>query len=71
MKLSRWLWLVEVLPDGGGGFARQDGGEGFGGGVLNVAQGAEVGEQTLAGLRADAGDVEQLGVCLLYTSRCV
>jgi len=28
---------MEMTPNGVGGFARQDGGEGFGGGVLNVA----------------------------------
>ena len=37
-----------MLPDGVGGFAGEDGGEGFGGGVLNVAEGAEVGEEALA-----------------------
>ena len=53
-------------PDGFGGFARDYGGEGFGGGLLDVAQAAEVGEQALAGLRADAGDVEQLGVAVAH-----
>ena len=60
------MWLVEVLPDGVGGFAGDDGGEGFGGGVLDVAEGAEVGEEALAGLRADAGNVVQLGVAVAH-----
>ena len=45
-------------PDGFGGFSWDYGGEGFGGGLLDVAEAAEVGEQALAGLRADAGDVQ-------------
>ena len=57
---SCWLLLVEVPPDGFGGFAGDDGGEGFGGGLLDVAEAAEVGDEALAGLGADAGDVEQL-----------
>jgi len=49
---------MEVPPDGFGGFAGDDGGEGLGGGLLNVAEAAEVGDQTLASLGADAGDVQ-------------
>jgi hypothetical protein len=50
------LGLVEVAMDGFGGFAGDDRGEGFGGGLLDVAEAAEVGEETLAGLRAYSGD---------------
>ena len=53
-------------PDGFGRFAGDDGGEGFGGGLLDVAQAAEVGEQTLAGLGAYAGDGEQFGVAVAH-----
>lgn len=59
-----WLLLgggmrsMKVPPDGFGGFAGDDGGEGLGGGLLNVAKAAEVGDETLAGLGADAGDVQ-------------
>ncbi len=48
--------MVEVAPDGFGDFAGDDRGEGFGGGLLHVAEAAEVGEESLAGLRAYAGD---------------
>ena len=51
--------FVEVAPDGFGGFAGDYGGEGVGGGLLHVAEAAEVGEQALAGLVAYAGDVEE------------
>jgi len=43
-------------PDGFGGFAGDYGGEGFGGGLLDVAEAAEVGEEALPCLRAYAGD---------------
>ena len=49
---------MKMPPDGFGGFAGDDGGEGFGGGLLHVAEAAEVGEQALAGLRAYAGDIQ-------------
>jgi hypothetical protein len=55
---------VEVAPDGFGGFAGDYGGEGVGGGLLHVAEAAEVGEETLAGLAAYAGDVEEFGVAV-------
>jgi len=48
---------MEVLPDDFGGLAGDDGGERFGSGLLYIAQAAKVGEQTLAGLRAYAGNV--------------
>ena len=54
---GRGLGLVEVAPDGFGDFAGDDRGEGFSGGLLDVAETAEVGEKTLAGLRAYARDV--------------
>jgi hypothetical protein len=57
---------MEMPPDGLGGFVGEDGGEGFGGGVLDVAEGAEVGEEALAGLGADAGNVEQFGVAVTH-----
>ena len=43
-------------PDGLRGFAGDYGGEGFGGGLLDVAEAAEVGEEALSCLRAYAGD---------------
>jgi len=49
---------VEVTPDGFSGFSGDYGGEGIDGGLLYVAQTSEVGEQTLAGLLANARDVE-------------
>jgi hypothetical protein len=59
VRRSGRLRFVEVTPDGFGGLAGDYGGEGIGGGLLYVAQAAEVGEQTLAGLLADSGDVEE------------
>lgn len=59
--LRSWLSWVEVPPDGFGGFLGDYGGEGVGGGLLYVAEAAEVGEEALAGLGAYAGNVEQLG----------
>lgn len=55
---------MKVPPDGLRSFAGDDGGERFGSGLLDVAQAAEVGEQALAGLRAYAGNVQQLGVAI-------
>jgi len=49
---------VEVIVDGFGGFSWDDRGQGFGGGLLDVAEAAEMGEQSLAGLGAYAGDVQ-------------
>jgi len=40
---------MKMTPDGVGGFAGEDGGERFGGGVLDIEEGAEVSEETLAG----------------------
>ena len=51
---------MEMAPDGFGGFAGDYGGQRLGRGLLHVAEAAEVGEETLAGLRAYAGDVQQL-----------
>lgn len=42
--LSSCLRLVEVAPDGLGGFAGHDGCEGVGCGLLNISQAAEVRE---------------------------
>jgi len=42
---------VGVVVNGVGGFVGEDGGKGFGGGVLDVAEGAEVSEEALAGER--------------------
>ena len=53
------LCLMEVLPNGFGGFARDNSGERFGCSLLHVAQAAEVSEEALAGLRTDAWDVEE------------
>jgi len=62
----RWKLGVKVLPDGFGGFAGDDGGEGIWRGLLHVAQAAEVGEQALAGLRADAGNVQKFGISISH-----
>ena len=53
-----WRSLVKVPPDGLSRLARDNGGEGFGGSLLHVAQAAEVSQEALAGLRADAGDIQ-------------
>jgi len=55
---------VEVFVDGFGGFSWDYGGEGFGGGLLDVSQAAEVGEKALSCLRAYAGDVEEFAVSI-------
>src|SRR5271157_6396349 len=60
------LCFMKMPPDGFGGFAWNDGGQRLGGGQLHLAQAAEVGEQTLASLRADAGNVQQLGVAVAH-----
>jgi hypothetical protein len=52
------LLRVEVAPDGFGGFLWDYGGKGLGGGLLDVAEAAEVGEETLTGYGSYAGDVE-------------
>ena len=57
---------VKMPPDGLGRFAGDDGGEGFRCGLLDVALAAEVSEEALAGLRADAGDFEQRGVAVAH-----
>jgi hypothetical protein len=57
---------MKVLPDGFGGFRGDYGGPGLGGGLLNVAEAAEVGQQALAGLRTYAGDFQQLGVAVAH-----
>ena len=49
---------MEVPPDRLGGFARHNGGQRLGGGVLDGAEAAEMREQALAGLRAYTWDVE-------------
>jgi hypothetical protein len=43
-------------PDGFRGFAGYNGGKRFSGSLLHLTQASEVGEQALAGLRADAGN---------------
>ncbi len=57
---------MEVLPDCLGSFAGDDGGERIGRGLLDVAQAAEVRKQALAGLRADAGNLQQLRVAVAH-----
>ena len=57
---------AEVPPDGFGGFAGDDGGEGLRRGLLDVAEAAKVGEEALAGLRADAGDVQELRIAVAH-----
>ena len=61
-----WFGLVEVAPDGFGGFAGDYGGERIGGGLLHVAEAAEMREETLAGLAAYAGDVEEFGIAVAH-----
>jgi len=60
------LRLVEMTPNGLSGFAGDDCGERNSRGLLYVAQAAEVGQQALAGLLADAGDVEKLRVTVAH-----
>jgi hypothetical protein len=50
------LGVVKMLPDGFGGLSWNYGSQRFGGGLLHVAEAAEVSEQALTGLRAYAGD---------------
>ena len=57
---------MKMPPDGFGGFAADHGGERFRRGLLHIAQAAEVGEQALAGLRADAGNIQQLGIAVAH-----
>ena len=57
---------MKMLPNGIGSFTADDGGERFRRGLLDVAQAAKVREQALAGLRAHAGDFEQLGVAVAH-----
>ena len=49
---------MEVPPDRLGGFAWHHGRQRLGGGLLDVAEAAEMREQALAGLRAYTWDVE-------------
>src|SRR5580692_846244 len=55
-------------PDGVCSFAADDGGEGFRRGLLHFAQAAKVNQEALAGLRADAGNVEKLGVSIPHSA---
>jgi hypothetical protein len=55
---------MKVVPDGFGGIAGDNGGQGLGGGLLRVAEAAEVSEEAPAGLGADAGDGKQFGVAV-------
>ena len=66
IRLACWLGLVKMPPDRFGGFAGDDGGEGFGGGLLDVAQAAEVSEEAASGLGADARDGQQFGVAVAH-----
>ena len=58
--------MVKVPPNGLRRFAGDYGGQRLGSGLLHVAEAAEVREQALAGLRADAGDVQQLAVAVAH-----
>ena len=60
------LVIMEMPPDGFGGFAGDYSGQGFGGGLLYVSKAAEVSEEALAGLGAYAGDVEELRVAVAH-----
>jgi len=57
--LCRRLRLVEMPPDGFRCLARDYSSEGLCGGLLYIAQTAEVRNETLARLRADTRNVEQ------------
>ena len=57
---------MKMPPDGFGDFVRHDGGEGLGGGLLHLAQAAEVSEKALAGLRADTGNGKNLGLAVAH-----
>lgn len=57
---------MKMPPDGFGGFAGDYGGQRFGSGLLHVAEAAEVGEQTLAGLRAYAWNIQQFGIAVAH-----
>jgi hypothetical protein len=63
---GRGLGFVEMTPDGFGGFARDYGGQGLRGCLLHVAKASEVREQALAGLRANTGDVQKLGIAVAH-----
>ena len=66
MSSTRCLFLVEMPPDGFSGFARNNGSQGFRGGLLDIAQTPKVREKALAGLRAYAGNVQQFGVAVAH-----
>jgi hypothetical protein len=51
---------MKMAPDCFGVFWGDYGGEGFGGGLPDAAEAAEMGDQALAGLGVNAGDVQQL-----------
>ncbi len=57
--LCRGLRLMEVPPDGFRSSAWNHCGEGLSGSLLHVAQAAEVRDETLACLRANARDIQQ------------
>ena len=57
---------MKVLPDSFGCLARNNGGERFRRGLLDVAQAAEVGKEPLASLRADAGNVQEFRVAVAH-----
>ena len=54
----RGLGLMKVAEDSFGRFSRHHGAQRFGGGLLDVAEAAEVAEQALPRLRSHAGDVQ-------------
>ena len=60
------LGVVKIPPNSFSGFAGDYGGQRFGGGLLDLAEAAEVSEEPLAGLRAYAGDGQQLGVAVAH-----
>ena len=55
---------MKMVPDGLCCLARNNRGERFGRCLLHVAQAAEVGQQPLSRLRADAGNVQQFRVAV-------
>ena len=58
--------FVKVSPNRFCCLSGHYGGQGFGGGLLDVAEAAEVSEESPAGLRTDAGDGQQLGVAVAH-----
>ena len=55
-----------MTPYGIGSLARDDRGQGFRRGLLDIAQASEMGQQALPGERPNPGYVEQFGISISY-----